>query len=39
MACPPSKLIRRRVEGKPTPLPFWYWDKGDLAIVGRTLTR
>lgn len=28
-------LIRRRVEGKPSPAPFWYWDKGDLAIVGR----
>lgn len=29
-------LIRRRVEGRPQPNPFWYWDKGDLAIVGRT---
>ena len=29
-------LIRRRVSGKPAPKPFWYWDKGDLAIVGRT---
>jgi NADH dehydrogenase len=31
-----SKLIRRRVAGQPDPAPFWYWDKGDLAIVGRT---
>jgi len=31
-----AQLIRRRVEGKPAPAPFWYWDKGDLAIVGRT---
>jgi len=31
-----ARLIRRRVEGKPAPAPFWYWDKGDLAIVGRT---
>jgi NADH:ubiquinone reductase (H+-translocating) len=31
-----AQLIRRRVEGKPAPPPFWYWDKGDLAIVGRT---
>jgi NADH dehydrogenase len=31
-----ARLIRRRVVGrKPLP-PFWYWDKGDLAIVGRT---
>lgn len=29
-------LIRRRGEGKRPPLDFWYWDKGDLAIVGRT---
>jgi NADH:quinone reductase (non-electrogenic) len=28
-------LIRRRVAKKPAPPPFWYWDKGDLAIVGR----
>jgi NADH dehydrogenase len=28
--------IRRRVEGRAQPEPFWYWDKGDLAIVGRT---
>ena len=31
-----ARLIRRRVAGKPTPPPFWYWDKGDLAVVGRT---
>ncbi|HLV95912.1 MAG TPA: NAD(P)/FAD-dependent oxidoreductase [Candidatus Acidoferrales bacterium] len=31
-----ARLIRRRVEGKEPPAPFWYWDKGDLAIVGRT---
>ncbi len=29
-------LIRRRVQGRGPPAPFWYWDKGDLAIVGRT---
>jgi NADH:ubiquinone reductase (H+-translocating) len=28
-------VIRRRVEGRSQPKPFWYWDKGDLAIVGR----
>src|SRR5262249_8263762 len=26
----------RRVEGRAQPKPFWYWDKGELAIVGRT---
>jgi NADH:ubiquinone reductase (H+-translocating) len=31
-----AALIRRRVAGQTTPAPFWYWDKGDLAIVGRT---
>jgi NADH:ubiquinone reductase (H+-translocating) len=31
-----AKLIRRRVLGLKPPAPFWYWDKGDLAIVGRT---
>ena len=30
-----AKIIRRRVAGRPKPKPFWYWDKGDLAIVGR----
>jgi NADH dehydrogenase len=29
-------VIRRRVTGHAEPAPFWYWDKGDLAIVGRT---
>jgi NADH:quinone reductase (non-electrogenic) len=31
-----ARLIRRRVAGNSAPAPFWYWDKGDLAIVGRT---
>ena len=31
-----AKVIRRRVLGQKPPAPFWYWDKGDLAIVGRT---
>lgn len=31
-----AQIIRRRVEGRAKPKPFWYWDKGDLAIVGRT---
>jgi NADH:ubiquinone reductase (H+-translocating) len=31
-----AEVIRCRVEGRPQPKPFWYWDKGDLAIVGRT---
>lgn len=31
-----ADLIRRRVLGHPPPDPFWYWDKGDLAIVGRS---
>jgi NADH dehydrogenase len=31
-----ARLIRRRVLGLKEPRPFWYWDKGDLAIVGRT---
>jgi NADH:ubiquinone reductase (H+-translocating) len=31
-----ADVIRRRVTGRPRPEPFWYWDKGDLAIVGRT---
>lgn len=29
-------VIRRRVTGRKQPEPFWYWDKGDLAIVGKT---
>jgi len=31
-----AEIIRRRVAGRERPKPFWYWDKGDLAIVGRT---
>lgn len=31
-----AQVIQRRVAGKPANPPFWYWDKGDLAIVGRT---
>ena len=31
-----ADVIRRRVAGHREPKPFWYWDKGDLAIVGRT---
>jgi len=31
-----AKVIRSRVAGKKPPAPFTYWDKGDLAIVGRT---
>lgn len=31
-----ADLIHRRTTGRPAPSPFWYWDKGDLAIVGRT---
>ncbi len=31
-----ARVIRRRVAGESAPAPFWYWDKGDLAIVGRT---
>jgi len=31
-----ASLIRRRVQGKPPPPAFCYWDKGELAIVGRT---
>ena len=30
-----ADLIRRRVTGLAQPKPFWYWDKGELAIVGR----
>jgi len=29
-------VIRNRVAENKPPKPFWYWDKGDLAIVGRT---
>lgn len=31
-----ARIIRRRVLARKPPPPFWYWDKGDLAIVGRT---
>src|SRR5215472_6905050 len=31
-----ARLIRSRVAESKPPGPFWYWDKGDLAIVGRT---
>jgi NADH dehydrogenase len=31
-----ARLIRSRVTGTKGPGPFCYWDKGDLAIVGRT---
>jgi NADH:ubiquinone reductase (H+-translocating) len=31
-----ARVIRNRVAGRKPPAPFWYWDKGDLAIVGRT---
>lgn len=31
-----ANLIRRRVAGRAQPKSFWYWDKGDLAVVGRT---
>jgi NADH dehydrogenase len=31
-----ADVIRRRVAGHTQPQPFCYWDKGDLAIVGRT---
>jgi NADH:quinone reductase (non-electrogenic) len=31
-----ARVIRCRAAGESAPAPFWYWDKGDLAIVGRT---
>lgn len=31
-----AEVIRRRVAGRTPAKAFWYWDKGDLAIVGRT---
>jgi NADH dehydrogenase FAD-containing subunit len=31
-----AELIRRRTAGQAAPEPFWYWDKGDLAVAGRT---
>lgn len=30
-----AKVIRARVEGKPEPPPFRYFDKGDIAVIGR----
>jgi NADH dehydrogenase len=30
-----AKVIRRRVEKKPEPPPFHYFDKGDMAVIGR----
>jgi NADH:ubiquinone reductase (H+-translocating) len=30
-----AKVIARRASGQTAPDPFWYWDKGDLAVVGR----
>jgi NADH dehydrogenase len=31
-----AELIRRRTAGGAAPEPFWYWDKGDMAVAGRT---
>jgi NADH:ubiquinone reductase (H+-translocating) len=31
-----AKLILRRINGDRSAAPFWYWDKGKMAIVGRT---
>src|SRR5262249_45935979 len=31
-----ASVIRHRVAGIKPPKAFWYWDKGDLAIAGRT---
>jgi len=30
-----GKVIRARVTGKPEPEPFHYFDKGDMAVIGR----
>lgn len=30
-----AQLIRRRVEGRSPPEPFRYWDKGNMATIGR----
>jgi NADH dehydrogenase len=30
-----ARLIRRQVNGEHSAKPFWYWDKGNIAIVGR----
>ncbi len=31
-----ADLIHRRTTGRPAPGAFWYWDKGNLAVVGKT---
>jgi len=31
-----AKLIQTRIAHTSPPSPFWYWDKGNMAIVGRT---
>ena len=31
-----AREIDRRVKGERPANPFWYWDKGNIAIVGRT---
>jgi NADH dehydrogenase len=30
-----GKVIRRRLAGKPAPAPFHYFDRGDMAVIGR----
>jgi NADH dehydrogenase len=30
-----ASVINRRINRLPPPRPFWYWDKGNLAVVGR----
>jgi NADH:ubiquinone reductase (H+-translocating) len=30
-----GRLIHRRIDGKPTPPPFRYFDKGNMAVVGK----
>jgi NADH dehydrogenase len=30
-----AKVLGNRVKGLSEPKPFWYWDKGELAIIGR----
>jgi len=30
-----ASVIYRRIKGMPAPKPFWYWDKGSIAVVGR----
>ncbi len=31
-----AKIIRQRLNGERSPKPFYYWDKGNMAIVGRS---